>query len=121
MQMRVLLAGMALWAAGTIGIRLTGQHVLQPGRPGRIVILYLISFVLMALLVRRICRRMVPEKDGWPRAAAILALPTLVLDPFSCLFLPIVFPNLDPAAAGLFGGWMLICCGGALAGVLGWS
>ena len=42
-------------------------------------------------------------------------LPTLILDPFSCAFFPSVFPNMDPAAAGIFGGLMLICCGGAVA------
>jgi hypothetical protein len=44
-------------------------------------------------------------------------LPTLLLDPFSCAFFHTVFPNLDPGAAGAFGGWMLIFCAGAVAGV----
>jgi hypothetical protein len=28
------------------------------------------------------------------------------------------YPNLSAAAAGIFGGWMLICCGGGLAGLV---
>jgi hypothetical protein len=71
----------------------------------------------MAFLVPRICRRLGFQKDQWPRAATLLILPTLVLDPFSCAFFSSMFPNLDPAAAGAFGGWMLICCGGGIAGV----
>jgi hypothetical protein len=46
-----------------------------------------------------------------------LILPTLILDPFSCAFFTTMFPNLDPGAAGAFGGWVLISCGGGVAGV----
>jgi hypothetical protein len=48
----------------------------------------------------------------------MLVLPTLLLDTFASAFFPYVYPNLLVAAAGLFGGWMLWCCGGALLGVL---
>jgi hypothetical protein len=71
----------------------------------------------MAFLVPRICRRLGVESDLWPKAATLLILPTLLLDPFSCVFFTAMFPNLDPGAAGAFGGWMLICCGGGVAGV----
>jgi len=46
----------------------------------------------------------------------LLALPTLLFDPFSCLYFAALFPNVAAPAAGIFGGWMLICCGGAVAG-----
>jgi hypothetical protein len=42
-----------------------------------------------------------------------------MLDACSALFYPRVFPNLDPASAGAFGGWMLACCAGAILGVRG--
>lgn len=112
---RILLLGLLIWLVGTVAIRLTGQHVLHANQSMQTVILYLLSFVLMALLVRRIFRRL--ERDVWPAAATLLMLPTLILDPFSCAFFPVIFPNLDPAAAGVFGGWMLIFCAGAVAGV----
>lgn len=111
----IFLFGVLLWLAGTIAIRLLGHRLLHTNQPLKTVILYLLSFVLMALLIPRIFRRL--EKDLWPAAATLLMLPTLILDPFSCLFFPVVFPNVDPAAAGLFGGWMLIFCAGAVAGV----
>ncbi len=47
-----------------------------------------------------------------------VALPTLLLDPFSSAFFPAVFPNMAPEVAGVFGGWMLWCCAGALVGVM---
>ena len=106
---------MLLWLLGTIAIRLLGHRLLHANQPLQTVILYVLSFVLMGLLVRRIFRRI--ERNVWPAATTLLMLPTLVLDPFSCAFFPLMFPNVDPAAAGVFGGWMLIFCAGAVAGV----
>ena len=117
MWFRTVCLGVLLWMAGTAGIRLAGQGILQPHHTARTVGLYLISFVLMAWLIPRICRRLGVQPDLWPRAATLLILPTLILDPFSCAFFATLFPNLDPGAAGVFGGWMLICCGGGVAGV----
>jgi len=117
MWLRTLVTGIVIWTGGTAGIRLAGHRLLQPGHTAQTVGLYVVSFILMALLVPRICRRIGFERDLWPKAATLLILPTLVLDPFSCAFFTSMFPNLDPAAAGVFGGWMLICCGGGVAGV----
>jgi len=111
---RVLLLGMLLWLVGTVAIRLVGHRLLHTNRTLETAILYGLSFGVMAFLVRRLFHRL--EKDTWPAAATLLMLPTLVLDPFSCLFFPVVFPNVDPAAAGVFGGWMLIFCAGAVVG-----
>ena len=111
-----MLAGLVLWGVGTIGIRLAGQHMLHAQSTAGTVTLYVCSFVLMGLLARRIFRGVGLDKESWPRAATLLALPTLILDSFSSAFFASVFPNVDPAAAGVFGGWMLICCAGAVAG-----
>jgi len=112
---RALGLGLLLWLVGTVAIRLVGQRLLHPNRPVQTVILYLLSFVLMGLLVRRIFHRL--DRDLWPTAATLLILPTLILDAFACAFFYTVYPNVDPAAAGVFGGWMLIFCAGAVAGV----
>ena len=99
-----------MWLVGTVGIRVAGQHLLRPDRPVITLLLYAISFVAMAIVVPNIVKR--------DRAAVtLLMLPTLTLDALACLFFTTVYPNVAPAAAGLFGGWMLICCGGAVAGV----
>jgi Family of unknown function (DUF5367) len=113
-QARVLLLGLLLWLVGTVAIRLFGHRLIHAHQPLQTVTLYLLSFVVMGLLTRWIFRRM--ERNLRPTATTLLMLPTLLLDPFSCAFFPAVFPNVDPAAAGIFGGWMLIFCAGAVAG-----
>jgi uncharacterized membrane protein YoaK (UPF0700 family) len=113
---KVTMIGLVLWGVGTIGIRLAGQHMLHAQSAVGTIALYVCSFILMALLARRIFSRMGLNRECWPRAATLLALPTLLLDPFSSAFFSSVFPNVDPGAAGVFGGWMLICCAGAMAG-----
>jgi len=113
MFMRPLLAGLLLWLAGAVGIRLAGEHLLHPDRPLITILLYAISFAAMAFLVPRI----LSGSSDRRAAVTLLMLPTLTLDALACAFFTTVFPNVAPAAAGLFGGWMLICCGGAVAGV----
>jgi hypothetical protein len=113
---RAFLYGLLLWIVGTVTIRLAGQRLLHPGRPLSTFILYLVSFVSMAVLIPRIPRSLKIEKDARFAAISLLILPTLLLDPLSCLFFSAIFPNIAPAAAGLFGGWMLICCAGAVVG-----
>jgi len=112
-RVQVLLIGVAFWVAGTLVLRFAGQRLLLPGRLAATLVLYAASFAAMALVALLLFRRLrVDAVEG----VTLLALPTLVLDPFTCLFFASLFPNVAPAAAGLFGGWMLICCGGAVAG-----
>lgn len=113
---RAFLYGLLLWILGTLVIRFTGRGLFHPTRPLSTVILYLASFVLLAVLIPRIPRSLKIEKGSRFAAVSLIILPTLLLDPFSCLFFSTIFPNIAPAAAGLFGGWMLICCAGAVAG-----
>ncbi len=117
MYFKILRIGILLWIVGTVAIRLGGRGLLHANRPLATLDLYLASFVLMALLVPRIFRRLGLAGDSWPAAATLLMLPTLILDPFSCAFFTVIFPNVEPGAAGAFGGWMLIFCAGAVAGV----
>lgn len=109
-RLRVLAIGIAFWIIGTAVTRFTGQHLLLPARA---LPLYAVSFVAMFLLALRLFRTLrVDAIEG----VTLLALPTLLFDPFSCLFFALLFPNVAPSAAGIFGGWLLICCGGAVAG-----
>jgi hypothetical protein len=114
---RTLRIGAGLWIVGTVAIRLGGRGLLHANRPVVTLILYVSSFVVMALLVPRIFRRLGLQKDSWTAAVTLLMLPTLILDPFSCAFFSTVFPNIEPGAAGVFGGWILIFCAGAVVGV----
>jgi hypothetical protein len=117
MNIRLLLYGLVIWVAATVTLRMTGQHFLRPGDWRGALSLFAISFPLMAWLVRRLCRGVQLPPEQWPAGAIAVALPTLLLDPFSSAFFPVVFPNMVPEVAGVFGGWMLWCCAGALVGV----
>ena len=114
---RLCLTGFVIWFGATVVLRFAGQYLLDPGRPLPLVLLFAVSFPLMAWIVRGLCRDSRLPAEQWPSGAISVALPTLLLDPFSSAFFPVVFPNMAPQMAGVFGGWMLWCCAGALAGV----
>lgn len=114
---RVLVLGFVLWGAGTVLLRVAG-HIVFPSNTAGTLILYAISFALFAFGVPWLFARLRIERQAWLPAALLLMLPTLILDPFTCALFPTVFPNMAASAAGAFGGWMLICCGGTAAGVL---
>ena len=116
MKTRLVLCGLGIWAIGTLVLRVAGQHLLRPDNLAGTLILFAVSFPLMAVMVRRICIRFRLPEEQWLKAGFLIALPTLLLDPFSSAFFPVVFPNMAPAVAGVFGGWMLWCCAGALVG-----
>jgi hypothetical protein len=118
LKLPLLIYGLGLWVAGTILLRWRGQNLLLPGDWTATAILFAVSFPLVAWLVRRLCRRFQVPREQWPAGAISILLPTLLLDTFSSAFFPVVFPNIAPEAAGLFGGWMLWCCAGALIGVI---
>jgi hypothetical protein len=104
MKPRLLLYGLAIWFAATAPLRLRGQDLLRPGNPSRTLILFAVTFPLIAWVVRRNCRRVKLPRYQWLEGAFWLLLPTLVLDPFSNAFFPLVFPNMAPEVAGVFGG-----------------
>ena len=118
MNIRLFVYGLAIWLAATAALRITGQHLLHPGNWAGTVALFAVTFPLIALLVRRLCASIHLRREDWPAGAISILLPTLILDPFSSAFFPVVFPNIAPQAGGLFGGWMICCCAGALVGVM---
>jgi hypothetical protein len=117
MKHRLVLFGLAGWVVATAGLRIGGQHVLRPGAWPATLALFAVSFPFMAWLIRRLCLRLHVRPEERLSAAVAILLPTLLLDPFSSAFFPAVFPNIAPQMAGVFGGWMLWCCAGALVGV----
>jgi hypothetical protein len=118
MHAPLVVIGFAIWLVATAALRLWGQHLLHPPALVPTTALFAVTFAMMALVVRRICKRSGLPRDQWLAGAVSLALPTLVLDPFSSAFFATVFPNVAPQAAGVFGGLMLCCCGGALVGTI---
>jgi hypothetical protein len=109
--------GIALWLGATVVLRAAGSAFVPGRSPSAWLSLYAVSAIAMAVFSGALCdwRRVAPADR--PSAVTALILPTLILDPFSALFYSRVFPNLDPASAGAFGGWMLACCAGAVLGV----
>jgi Family of unknown function (DUF5367) len=118
MNIRLFLYGLGIWFGATIALRLGGQHLLHPGDWKGMLILFAVSFPSMAWVVRGLCSRFQVPPEQWPVGAISIALPTLLLDPFSSAFFPVVFPNMAPEVAGIFAGWMLWCCAGALVGAI---
>jgi hypothetical protein len=110
---RFLLLGFGVWLGATLLLRLSPMSLLRPDKTATILFLYAVSFGLVFLLVRRLVRRQGDPTHRY-RAGIALLLPTLVLDAFASAFFPTVYPNFSASAAGVFGGWMLICCGGGL-------
>jgi Family of unknown function (DUF5367) len=118
MHMRLVHSGLVVWFAATIALRLAGQHLLRPADPSGTFILFAVSSPLMAWLVRCLCVAAHLPREQFLAGAVSVALPTLLLDPFSCVFFPVLFPNMAPQVAGVFGGWLLWCCAGAVVGAL---
>ena len=118
MKWPLLKTGFVIWAVATVCLRVGGSYVLQVRAWPWTLTLFLVSFIAMAVLARRLCRAIRLTRKEWPAGAISLALPTLILDPFSAAFFPVIFPHVDPTMAGIFGGWMLISCAGALLGAL---
>jgi hypothetical protein len=117
MNRRLFFCGLGIWLVATVALRLAGQRLLRPGESKVTLLLFAVSFPLMGGVVRRLCRRFRLPREEWLGGALAIALPTLLLDPFSSAFFPLVFPNMAPEVAGIFGGWMLWCCAGAFVGV----
>ena len=116
MNRQFLTYGIIGWIVATAGLRVGGQHLLRSSEWKGILILYLVSFILMASLARRLLLTLQISQEQVLGAVVSLLLPTLLLDPFSGAFFPAIFPNMAPEMAGAFGGWMLISCAGALVG-----
>jgi hypothetical protein len=116
MNVRLFVSGLLVWLGATLALRVAGDHVLRPGDTAGTLMLFFLSFPLMAWLIRRLCRSLPPEQRL--SAAISFALPSMLLDPFSSAFFPRVFPNMPASLAGVFGGWVLWCCAGALVGVI---
>jgi hypothetical protein len=117
MRKNLVVLGFVFWLIATVALRFAGPRILSPDWL-HVVVLFAISFVAMAFVIRVACLRARLAPDQWLMAAVSLLLPTLLLDPFSSAFFPVVFPNFAPESAGVFGGWMIVCCAGGLVGAI---
>lgn len=97
---RYAITGLVIWAAATIALRFAGQHVMR--NP---LILLAISLPVMIYVAMAI----VGHAQDRARAAIAVVAPGMLLDTISAIWFVHIFPNIDPSAAGVFGGWLLFC------------
>jgi hypothetical protein len=112
---RLLVAGLVAWAVGAGLLRGAG-HLLLPPALVPAAVLLAITVIAFAALAHFLFRHIPPATRG--SGALALILPTLVLDGFSAVFFPQVFPNLPEAVVGVFAGWMMLSCAGVAIGTL---
>jgi Family of unknown function (DUF5367) len=114
---RLLLVGFLVWLIGTALIRWALPRLPAPEQTLPILALYAASFGAVFVVVRRGLTRSL-EPSAARGAAIALLLPTLILDAFASAFFSTVYPNLPADVAGVFAGWMMMCCAGGLVAVL---
>lgn len=106
---RLVIAGFAIWLVATIALRFTGQWVLDPDKPWSVLVLLAISSLLLYRLPRLLFSRFGIPPGQRALGGIALVAPAMFLDTFSAVCFSSVFPNMRPDAAGLFGGWLLLC------------
>src|SRR6266496_261508 len=114
---RSLFVGFLVWLGASLLLRLSRLRLPTPDIVVAVIVLYGASFALMFSVMRWLLARSL-EPPAALRAGVGLLLPTLVLDSFASAFFPTLYPNFPAASAGVFGGWMLICCAGGLLGAV---
>ena len=102
---RMVVTGFLIWAVATVALRLAGQYVFRGGSP---ILLLVITVPVMAAVAIALLQRYRPREQRALAAIALVA-PGMLLDTISAIWFPTVFPNIRPDAAGLFGGWLLLC------------
>lgn len=106
---RVVIAGLTIWVVATVALRAAGQWVIRPDRLAAVAMLLVLSAPAMFALPRRLFRRLGLPYAEYPRGVIALVAPGMVLDAVSTIWFVDVFPNMGSDAAGLFGGWLLLC------------
>jgi hypothetical protein len=99
--------GLFLWFVGTLAFRLVGQFILVADRPFLLLLTFAATVPVMAAAIYPIYSRKKISPSRRPLAAIFTVLPGMVLDVFSVLFFPVVFPNLAPSAVVPFSAILL--------------
>ncbi len=99
--------GLFLWFVGTVAFRLVGQFILVVDRPFLLLLTFAATVPVMAAAIYPIYSRRKISPSLRPLAAIFTVLPGMVLDVFSVMFFPTVFPNLPPSAVTPFSAILL--------------
>jgi hypothetical protein len=107
MILRSSLFGFVLWLGTTAMLRFSGQDLFHPGET-RLLILMIgwpLAMVALTVFVLRILHE---AKVDRAEAAIAFAMPGMALDVYALNAFDKVFPNLDAALDGVFGGIKLL-------------
>ncbi len=99
--------GFLVWLLGTLVFRFGGQFFFHPESPLFLGLLFGATVPLIAGAVYPVYRWKKVSPAERPFAVVCAALPSLILDIFSVLWFPSVFPNLPPTASVTFAAWLL--------------
>lgn len=99
--------GCLVWLVGTLVFRLGGQFFFRPENPLLLILLFVATVPLIAGVVYPVYNWKKLSSAERPLAAICAALPSLMLDVFSVLWFPSVFPNLPATASASFAAWLL--------------
>ena len=115
-----LLVGFAAWFVATVGLRLGGQYVFDPGAPLVVGAVYAGTVPGMTALALVLFRWQGVRGAARTQAAVALVLPGMLLDVVAVAWFGTVFPTMAPDAANYFAGQILLAYGFVLlAGLLG--
>jgi len=106
---RLVIVGFVIWLVATIALRIAGQWVLRPDRPLSVLVLLAVSGLLLYRLPRALFGSFSIPLERRPLGGIALVAPGMFLDTVSAVCFSTMFPNIRPDAAGLFGGWLLLC------------
>jgi hypothetical protein len=101
-------AGFLVWVAATAAVYLLGPTLLRPETPLVTAGLYLAMLPSMFLLAVGLFRYRGVVGTERVLAATLLVLPGMALDSLVVPFFGTVFPGVDPAMKGAFGGIVLV-------------
>ncbi|AFK19368.1 hypothetical protein E6P09_11340 [Haloferax mediterranei ATCC 33500] len=108
-EARILLGiGLAVALMAGFVFRIVGQLVLDPSRPLLVTAVFALTVPVMWTLAVGIFRWRGLSGGAKREAAVLLVVPGMLIDAVSTSLFSVVYPNMSLAAAGLFGGLLLL-------------
>ncbi|WP_411968605.1 DUF5367 family protein [Haloferax sp. YSSS75] len=108
-ETRVLLGvGLAIALLAGLVFRIVGHLVLDPANPLVVGVIFVLTVPLMWGLAVGVFRWRGIEGVERREGAVLLVVPGMLVDAFSTALFSVVYPNMSLAAAGLFGGLLLL-------------
>ncbi|MFC7203484.1 DUF5367 family protein [Haloferax namakaokahaiae] len=100
--------GLAVALVAGLVFRIVGQLVLDPSQPVVVAAVFVVTVPIMWLLALAIFRWRGHTGGARREAAALLAIPGMLIDSVSMVLFSVVYPNMEPTAGTLFGGLLLL-------------